>query len=165
MQGRAQPPAANPDDGEAAFEKAVRVLNAASQTADGLTRKLRRAGYSAGAAAQAVARATSLGYVDDRAYAQALVERRLRMGRGRGLIGQELAHKGLEDAVVGEALQGVDAGTELAAATSLAIKLLRRHRAEADDRARQKVLAGLARRGFSSALARKAMENTGSVQE
>ncbi|HEY8740440.1 MAG TPA: RecX family transcriptional regulator [Candidatus Dormibacteraeota bacterium] len=146
----------NPEDPEAAFDKAVRVLNAASQTSSGLNTKLRRAGFSARAADEACRRAVSLGYVNDRAYAEALVGKRLRQGRGRMLISRELGHKGLAQEVVGDALGGVDAEDELRSAIDVAARLVRRHAAEADAKRRDKVLAALGRRGFSSSISRRA---------
>ena len=153
--------AEDPDDVEAAFEKAVRVLNAAAQTSAGLTLKLRRAGYSARAAEAACRRAAALGYVNDAAYAEALVAKRLRQGRGRALISRELGHKGLGDDIAGEALGAVDAGQELQSAVELAAKLLRRHSGELEPRRRDKVLSAMARRGFSGHVSREAVAEAG----
>jgi regulatory protein len=153
--------AEDPDDAEAAFEKAVRVLNAASQTSAGLTLKLRRAGYSAEAAGIACRRAVALGYVNDAAFAEALVAKRLRQGRGRSLIGRELGHKGLGDEVVDTAMGAVDAGLELASAIELAAKLLRRHAEEVEPKRREKVLSALARRGFAGHISRQAVAEAG----
>jgi regulatory protein len=153
--------AEDPDDAEAAFEKAVRVLNAAAQTSSGLNTKLRRAGYSATAAAAACRRACDMGYVNDAAYAEALVAKRLRQGRGRSLIGRELNHKGLGDDVVADAVGAVDSAQELEAAVDLAAKLLRRHATEVEGKRREKVLAALARRGFPGHVSRQAMAEAG----
>ena len=153
--------AEDPDDVEAAFEKAVRVLNAASQTSAGLILKLRRAGYSARAAETACRRAVGLGYVNDAAFAEALVAKRLRQGRGRALISRELGHKGLGDDVVTEAVGALDAGQELSSAIELASKLLRRHSSELEPKRREKVLSALARRGFSGHISREALAEAG----
>jgi regulatory protein len=150
--------AQDPENPDAAFEKAVRVLNAAAQTSNGLNAKLRRAGYSARAADEACRRAVSLGYVNDQAYADALVAKRLRQGRGRRLISQELGHKGLDAELVGESIAGVDAADELQSATELAAKLVRRHAAEPEQKRRDKVLGALARRGFGAQVSRRALE-------
>lgn len=153
--------AEDPDDAEAAFEKAIRVLNAASQTTSGLTFKLRRGGFSAAAAADACRRAVALGYVNDAVYADAVVAKRLRQGRGRSLISRELTHKGLGDELVNQAVGAVDAAQELESATELALKLVRRHAAEPDARRRDKVLSALARRGFSGHVSREAIAEAG----
>ncbi|HEV1998307.1 MAG TPA: RecX family transcriptional regulator [Candidatus Dormibacteraeota bacterium] len=153
--------AEDPDDAEAAFEKAVRVLNAAAQTSSGLGLKLRRAGFSAAAAAEAGRRAAALGYVNDAAYAEALVAKRLRQGRGRSLISRELGYRGLGDDVVTDAVGSVDAEQELESAIQLALKLIRRHGAEPDARRRDKVLSALARRGFSGHVSREALAGAG----
>ncbi|MEA2681814.1 MAG: regulatory protein [Chloroflexota bacterium] len=118
---------------------------------------MRRAGYNARAADEACRRAEALGYLNDRAFADALVGKRLRQGRGRMLIGRELGHKGLDETVVGEALGDVDAAAELRSAVPLAVKLLRRHASEEAHRQREKVLGALARRGFSGSVSRDAL--------
>ena len=153
--------AEDPDDVEAAFEKAIRVLNAASQTTGGLTLKLRRAGYSAAAATAACHRVVALGYVNDAAFAEAVVAKRLRQGRGRSLIIRELGHKGLDDDAVSGAMGALDPRQELESAIDLAVKLVRRHAAEPDDRRRVKVLSALARRGFSGHTSREALAAAG----
>jgi len=150
-------PLANPDDEDAAFEKAVRILNAAAQTRSGLIVKLRRGGYSAAAAGAAGERAVQLGYVNDAAYAEALVGRRLRQGRGAGLLRQELGHKGLGNEVVAGAMAAIGPEDELASALDLAARLCRRYSSEVEPaRRRDRVLASMARRGFSGPLARRA---------
>ncbi|MFN2462381.1 MAG: regulatory protein RecX [Candidatus Dormibacteria bacterium] len=151
-------PPSDPGDLDAAFEKAVRVLNAASQTRARLYAKLIRAGYSAEAAEGACARALALGYVNDGAYARSVVERRVQQGRGRAVISRELAHKGLDGETVFEAMVMVDPETEFASARELASRLNRRHAGVTPERRRQKVLAALARRGFSGGVSRAAFE-------
>src|SRR5579859_937689 len=94
--------ALDPEDLEAAIEKAVRVLNAASQTRSGLSQKLRRAGYSTTVVEAASARLEALGYVNDRAYADTLVQKRQRQGRGVKVIASELHHKGIEPELIDE---------------------------------------------------------------
>ena len=153
--------AEDPDDVEAAFEKAVRVLTAATQTSRGLKVKLRRAGYSVEASTEACRRATALGYVNDAAYAEALVAKRLRQGRGRSLISRELGHKGIDEDVISGAVGPVDARQELESAIDLATKLVRRHATEPESRRRDKVLAALARRGFSGHTSRDALTEAG----
>ena len=142
----------------------MRVLNAAAQTSGGLKAKLRRAGYSSRAADEACRRAEALGYVNDRAYAEALVGKRLRQGRGRMLIRRELGHKGLDDSLVGEAIGEVDAADELRSAVELAARLLRRHAAQLEPSRRQKILAALARRGFPGHVGREALSRAGSQE-
>ncbi len=150
--------AQDPDDVEAAVEKAVRVLNAASQTRSGLTRKLNREGYSAAAVEAACARMEALGYVNDRAFAQATVLKRQRQGRGVKVIASELHHKGIDSELIDEILTEVDAGAEVDRATELAARLIRRHADEPSVRRREHVIGGLMRRGFTPGVARKALE-------
>src|SRR5579859_2504191 len=99
----------DPEDVEAAVEKAVRVLNAASQTRTGLSRKLHRDGYSDAAVEAACSRMEALGYVNDRAYADATIQKRQHQGRGVKVIAAELRHKGIDPEMIDEILGEVDA--------------------------------------------------------
>ena len=148
----------DPEDVSAAFDKAVRILNAASQTTAGLTQKLLRRGYSQAAALAACQRAVEMGYVNDAAYAEALVGRRLRQGRGVRLIGRELGHKGIDPDLVATAVAAVDPDDEYDSALDLAMRLVRRQAAASDPaRGRDRALAAMARRGFASGIARRAL--------
>jgi len=153
----------DPDDVEAAVEKAVRVLNAASQTRSGLSQKLKRAGFSPTAVAAASARMEALGYVNDRAYADAVVQKRQRQGRGVKVIASELHHKGIEPELIDEILADVDAGAEVERATELAVRLLRRHADEPTVRQREHVIGGMMRRGFTPGVARRALERASAI--
>jgi regulatory protein len=139
-------------------EKALRVLNAAAQTRSGLAQKLSRAGFAPQAVEAACNRVEALGYVDDRAYAEAALERRQRQGRGLQVIGAELRHKGIDPELINELLGEVKTEDEVRRAAELAIKLLQRHQGEPAMRRREKVMSTLMRRGYPLWVARKAVE-------
>ena len=73
---------------------------------------------TAGAATAGVVteRLERLGVVDDRAYARALAEERLRRGYGPGAIRHLLAERGVEEALAAEVVDGVDGDDVVAAA-------------------------------------------------
>jgi regulatory protein len=97
-----------------------------------------------------------MGYVNDRAYADATLERRRRQGRGLRVIAAELRQKGIDRELVDELIGTVTVEDEVEGATELARKLLERH---ADQpRRSQKVTAALLRRGYAPGVARKALE-------
>ena len=113
-----------------------------------LRRKLRQKGCESEAVEAALARAAEVGYLDDAAFASALV--RVRSGgRGRVAIGAELARKGLSREAVAVALGEMDPDAELAAAVSL----LRKQPAGLDP---HKAARRLQRRGFSPETVRRA---------
>ena len=156
------PPAEHdPDDFEAAVEKAIRVLNAASQTRSGLARKLSRDGYGATTVEAACSRMEALGYVNDRAYAEAVVLKRQRQGRGVKVIASELRHKGIDPELIDEILGEVDPGAEVERAAELALRLIRRHADEPSVRQREHVISALMRRGFTPGVARRALDRAG----
>ena len=150
--------AIDPEDVDGAVEKALRVLNAAAQTRSGLARKLSRTGYSPAAVEAACDRVEAMGYVDDRAYAEAALRRRQQQGRGLKVIGAELRHKGIDSELIEELLGEVKSEDEVRRAAELAVKLLQRHAGEPAARQREKVMGTLMRRGYASWVARKALE-------
>ena len=144
------------DDVQAAVDKAIRILNAAAQTRSGLGRKLARAGFAPGAVDAACDRVEAMGYVNDRAYAEAALHRRLQQGRGLRVIASELRHKGIDRSLLDELVGQVSVEDEMEGATELARKLLQR---DADQtRLREKVMGTLNRRGYAPGVARKALE-------
>jgi regulatory protein len=172
------PAPAGPAPGEAALrEAAVAHLARYAATRAGLVRVLDRriarwlraaeaegreaAGEAAAARAQARAVADRLvaqGLVDDAAFAESRARRLARAGRSRRAVAAHLAARGIDGATARAALPE-DAEAELDAALALA----RRRRigpfraGEADDAARQRELAILARAGFGREVAVRAL--------
>jgi regulatory protein len=155
--GAAAPPT-DPDDADAAYTRALRSLNAASQSRASLTRRLARAGFGAAAVDAACARLLELGYLDDDALAGATAQRRLQQGRGASLIAAELRQKGIGQESVDAALAGIDDESLLEHATATCARLLRRRAALAPHVRDRQVLGALTRRGFSFRVARLALE-------
>ncbi len=115
--------AVRPDDADAAERVALRLLARANHTAALLRAKIRRRGFTEAAAAEATERAARAGYLDERAFAEALVRRRTERSRwGRGLIARELAAKGVEEIEIEHVLAGLkdDREGELERALALA---------------------------------------------
>lgn len=135
-----------------AYEKALKVLTAASQTEVGLSRKLVRAGYEADIVTAVVERLKSAGYLDDRAYAESLSRRRTARGRGARLIASELRQKGVSSEIVEETIRGLDREVGGQQAKDLALKLLTRHADMPGAQLRRRVEAQLMRRGYPNAV-------------
>ena len=181
MTDRPQPAAGPPPDAAALHDAALAYLARYAATEAGLRRVLERRvqrwvrGASDGAAdreaiaAQAeaarrivgevVARLAAAGAVNDAAFAESRVRSLVRAGRSRQAVAAYLAGKGV-DAATARALLVEDPDRELAAALVLA----RRKRigpfrtgGPPDQAGRLRELAMLARAGFSSAVARRAL--------
>lgn len=135
-----------------------------------LRRRLRRQGLedeakeAAEAAISAVlAKLARLGYLDDDAFAAARARRLAAQGRPRAAIAERLAAKGIGRAGIDRTLTALadeDPGGDLAAAIAFAEKrkLGPWRRGPADDATRRREAGALARRGFSSAIARRIVE-------
>ena len=119
------------------------ILAAADQSGHDLARRLRRGGFDADTAEAAVARMREHGYVDDTAFAESIVARRLRQGYGWQRIRQDLGARGLpaeREAVT----------DERESAQALAERLWSRRRGDDLQRDRARVARTLERRGFAA---------------
>jgi regulatory protein len=87
-----------------AYQLALRLVGVRTHSEAELRRKLLRRGCQRADAEAAVDRLREQRYLDDRAYAAALVERRA-AGRGEALIAAELAARGIGRDLAAEALE------------------------------------------------------------
>jgi regulatory protein len=137
---------------------ALRYLAARARTTHEVRQKLRQVPFSEPVVEQVVERLRTLGYLDDRAYAQAYVESRLtRQGYGPQRIRRELLHRGIP-APVAEAVLATLAPSDDVAATArhLAEQRWERLRGEPNVQKRRRKLADyLLRRGFPGELVQK----------
>jgi regulatory protein len=114
-----------------------------------LDRKLLQAGYTEKAVQAALDRAAAQRYLDDQAFASALVRRRS-AGRGRAMIAGELRARGIDPGEAQEALEQLDPEIELERARVLARSILESRGPLDRDRLRATVGGRLGRRGFST---------------
>ena len=143
-------PVVDPDDAAAAEDVALRILNAASQSAAGLQRRLVRRGFSDEAAASATAAMASRGYVDDAAFAGSIAARRRRTGHGRLAVIAEMRQRAIADAVIADVAAQSEPDDERAAALDLALRLAHGRRDPGTREGQQRLGAALQRRGFES---------------
>ena len=104
------------------------------------------------AAAAALEEVASSGYLDDADYARRFAEDRRRLdGWGRERIARDLGRRGVADELVDRALENQGAEDELEAACALLDRRL--PAAPGDDRARNRALGLLVRRGYEAEVA------------
>ena len=138
-------------DGEAAYRTVLRCLELRSHARRDLGRRLVRKGHPKQAVESALERATALGLLDDAAFAQDYVRTRATRGRGPLRLTRDLLAMGVERSLIDRALavewpEGSDgASVPLGLATKRAAQLGPLPRPTK----RRRVLAYLARRGFS----------------
>ena len=93
------------DDPELVLAAALRFLEARSRSVAEVRRRLTQAGYQSALVEGAIARLIDLGMLDDAAFARSWIESRDRARpRGERALRQELRLKGLDGALVDEAL-------------------------------------------------------------
>ncbi|WP_461028851.1 recombination regulator RecX [Streptomyces sparsus] len=149
-----KPPPMPKDPVEQARAICLRLLTGSSRSRQQLADALRKRDIPDEAAEQVLSRFEEVGLINDVAFADAWVESR---HRGRGLarraLAQELRTKGVEAAVIEEAVSQLQPEQEEATALALVERKLRATRG-LDREKRIRRLAGmLARRGYSEGLA------------
>ena len=135
-----------------ALELIWRALSRRAHTVAEMQVMLARRGVEPHAAAEALEEVASSGYLDDADYARRFAEDRRRLdGWGRARIARDLGRRGVADELVDRALEKYGAEDELEAACALLAR--RVPAAPADDRARQRALGLLVRRGYGADIA------------
>lgn len=133
---------------EAAFEKALSLLEYRSRTASQMLRALSEREYPEDVATAVVERLMELGLINDAEYAQRFVQSSLRKGHGTRRAKYELRMRGVEDSLTDAAIDDVDEDAEFAAAMPKAKTLYKRY-ADLPPRERAgKISRALAGRGF-----------------
>jgi regulatory protein len=135
-----------------ALDLAYRFLGHRDRTVAEVRDRLTAEGVEPGVVDDAIAELRHQGYLDDARYAQRFVEdRRTIDAWGAERIERRLLAVGVDPALIETALDDRDAGEELEAA--LAVLRRRFPRAPADDRARDRALGLLVRKGYELELA------------
>lgn len=152
------PPTPDPEADPEAVARAIalRLLDRQPRTRAELAKALAARAVPAAAAAAVLDRFTEVGLIDDEAFAQAWVGSR---HRGRGLarraLAEELRRRGVDHELARGALATVSTDDEVAAATALVTRRLHSMTGLAVEVKRRRLLAMLARRGFSGSLAQR----------
>jgi len=140
---------------------ALRLLESQPRTRVELERALARRGVPTDAATAVLDRFAEVGLIDDEAFAQAWVTSR-HAGRGlsRRALAVELRQRGVDAETIGAAVSVVSSDEEEAAATILVNRRLRTMAGLPRETARRRLLGMLARRGFSTGLALRVIDET-----
>jgi regulatory protein len=168
---RATTPRTPPDD-EGAMEVAARYLGTRPRTRWELERRLKRAGADEAVVERTLERLTTLGYVDDRAFARWWAEQRDRHSpRGRRMVEAELRQHGVPRAII-EELRGAELAepaldhhglptSEDERARAALDRHLRGRPIPEDRKAVERIGMYLVRRGFDPETARRAIRTRG----
>jgi regulatory protein len=136
---------------EATYRTALRAVERRSFARADLARRLRRKGHAPDSIQRALERLAERGFLDDAAFAANYVETRAARGRGPLRLARDLAAMGVERSVIDRALAGHAGGAD--GTDDIARALAAKRAAQLGDLPRhvrrRRVLAYLARRGFS----------------
>lgn len=135
-----------------AVDRAAYFLRFRPRSAAEIRRHLADKQFAPEVIAAALERLTAQGYVDDAAFARYWVENRSEFKPvSPAALRYELRHKGLDDATIADALDGLDAE---ALAYRAGLGLARRLRPQSRQEFRSRLASFLQRRGFSYAITR-----------
>jgi regulatory protein len=142
------------DPHEVARAIVLRQLTNGPRTRAQLVQAMHRRGVPDDVGEQVLDRFSELGYVDDAAFAQAWVQsRHAGKGLARRALAYELRQRGVADDTLQAAVDAVDSDDERRAAEALVRRRLAGLRAVPAEVATRRLVAMLARKGYSSGLA------------
>ncbi|MFD2613078.1 regulatory protein RecX [Paenibacillus gansuensis] len=145
------------EERHSAYFQAVRFISHRPRTVKELRLKLKEKGYEPELIDYAVERLKEQKFVDDKLFAQQLAESRIySQKKGRNLVQQELAQKGVPKEHIQSALERVDPERELASAMELGLKRWKLLSGSGTDKSR-KLYGFLLRRGYSSSQVQKVL--------
>jgi regulatory protein len=135
----------------------LRLLTARARTRTELAGQLAKRGYPDDVSARVLDRLADVGLVDDADFAEQWVHsRRVNAGKGKRALAAELHTKGVDSDVITSVLSDINPDAERDRAEELVRKKLRRENLSdeaADARVTRRLVAMLARRGFSQGMA------------
>lgn len=136
-----------------AYLTAIRYLGFRPRTSSQLHSYLLEKGFPKEIADDVCRRCKEQKYLDDQAFARQWVDERLRLKpRSSYMLRMELQQRGVEKAVVEEAVSAVSRDDELAAARSLVEKKTRRLQGPPNPDEERRLLSMLMRKGFSHSI-------------
>lgn len=138
-------------DEEGAWRTLLRALERRSFSVGEIRRRLRQKGHPPAAVEYAVGRAEQMKLLDDALYAQNYVQTRAGRGRGPARLRQDLRIRGVSDQLIDSALREhwpePEAALDMVA--NLAARRVRQFGSIPNEAKKRRLLAFLARRGFS----------------
>jgi regulatory protein len=149
------PSTSEPSRDEQARTLCLRLLTARARTRAELAGQLAKRGYPDDVSTRVLDRLADVGLVDDVDFAEQWVHsRRVNAGKGKRALAAELHTKGVDNDVITSVLSDFTPDAERDRAEELVRKKLRRESLSDDDlRLRRRLVAMLARRGYSQTMA------------
>ncbi len=148
------PSISEPSRDEQARALCLRLLTARSRTRAELSGQLAKRGYPDDVSDRVLDRLAAVGLVDDAEFAEQWVQsRRARAGKSKRALAAELHSKGVDNDVISAVLGGINAGAERDRAEQLVRAKLRRETLSDEAKVSRRLVAMLARRGYSQNLA------------
>ncbi|WP_234713116.1 MULTISPECIES: recombination regulator RecX [Mycobacteriaceae] len=145
---------AGPKREEQARDVCLRLLTVRARTRVELETALTKRGFPDDVSARVLDRLVEVGLLDDAAFAQEWVRsRRTNSGKGKRALVAELRTKGVDAELITETLDSVDAGEWRVQAERLVADKLRRERLDDELKVTRRLVAMLARRGYSQGMA------------
>ena len=141
---------------EGAYAYALDMLAASMRTKKQILTKLAERGCCALTLEMVGARLTESGLIDDAAYAARRAEIMSARGKGKRAALSDLIQQGVDAETARKSVENWDSEAELNAAREIAYKFMRKRWDDGEQRARMLTYAALARRGYSSDIARNA---------
>ncbi|HEY9304519.1 MAG TPA: recombination regulator RecX [Mycobacterium sp.] len=148
------PSISEPARDEQARALCLRLLTARARTRAELSAQLAKRGYPDDVSTRVLDRLADVGLIDDVDFAEQWVHsRRANAAKGKRALAAELRTKGVDNDVITSVLGGINPAAERGRAEQLVRTKLRRENLDDDARVSRRLVAMLARRGYSQTMA------------
>jgi regulatory protein len=148
------PSTSEPSRDEQARALCLRLLTARARTRAELAGQLAKRGYPDDVSSRVLDRLAGVGLIDDADFAEQWVHSRLaNAGKGKRALAAELHTKGVDNDVITSVLGGINPAAERGRAEQLVQARLRRENLDDDAKVSRRLVAMLARRGYSQTMA------------
>ena len=153
------------DDSAAASAAALKILNGAAQSSEGLRLKLLRRGFSAEACATAVAQMVGYGYVNDAELALSVARRSQLRGHGRRLVASDLRSHNVDEEASSAAMEVVTGEGDYEIAQRLADGWWLASETLGRDARRRRIAGRLQRRGFDGDVINRVLRDLATTEQ
>lgn len=148
------------DEIEKAFNRALHYLGFRMRSEHEVKEKLSEQGFGQAVILEAIVKLRRLGFLNDETFSKALMETQKRTtGQGPRAIRQKLQQKGIDKTLQEQILDTYTDDDQLAVATKMAEKELRKTKTESPQQKELRIQQSLLRKGFSYEIIKEALQS------
>lgn len=140
-----------------ALHYSVSLLAIKAYSVGEIKQKLTKNGYNEDVSEYVIYKLKNYNLVDDLAFTKSYIKSRIRKQQGERKIRFELQQKGISSIIIDEAFENIEEESIIEPLTNLVEKLIKRYKKDEPNKAKQKIISALIRRGYTYEEAKNAL--------